>query len=712
MFYRFCRFILLITIIFVSSSVNAVSDEWFTYRHDNTRSAKSSIDMPPPFLKIRAYPVGEAVNHEPVIKNGYAYIGTGSISCLNLSNGVTEWSVPVESKVSTTPLALDDRVIVGTEIGNVICLDSTTSRQNWQLTGLGKIVDGFCHEKGTLFFTTTHGFVCAVTESGQINFKYQNKYPFSCAPSLSEGKLIVGDDKGIIQCMDTKSSKILWKNDTSATDIVGGFSISNNKIFFGSFDNHVYCLELATGKLIWQKRVDGWVQSPPLIIDNIAYFQIRHTRLIGYTIDNGEYFNEYEYQPSKSETIASGNTILLGSNRRIEAINSQNLEQSWYYEFVDEQVASISMGSGYLLIGTSLGRIYQFKTGPVLGLSTKNIDIDIIKGSPDKSFSFAITNLRQDKWMTSLEGDVSASSNWLYVEEPLFKLTNNKAVEIKVLVFAQNLGNPGTYNDELTISSNGGYAKIPIIVRFIDPNPPKACFDKNAIDMGAMQVGTYKKTTLQVTNCGKSKLKIDIEIHSLGDWLVSSRKSAEIAENKSEDIILTAKGDNLTATKGEDCTYNAVVLISTNADQEPISIPVSVRCYGIPIPTTINIQIGSPTVRINSDILEFNPPSYISKSRTMVPLRLIGEAFFANVEWIADARTIMISSCTQQARFVIGSDIVELITNEGIVEKQIDVPPELVNGRTFIPIRAVSDILGGKTAWEPTTKTVTITYEP
>ena len=96
----------------------------------------------------------------------------------------------------------------------------------------------------------------------------------------------------------------------------------------------------------------------------------------------------------------------------------------------------------------------------------------------------------------------------------------------------------------------------------------------------------------------------------------------------------------------------------------------------------------------------------------MVPLRLIGEAFFANVEWIADVRTIMISSCTQQARFVIGSNIVELVTNEGIIEKQIDVPPELVNGRTFIPIRAVSDILGGKTAWEPTTKTVTITYEP
>lgn len=712
MFSRFCRVVLLAIFLIVSTSVNAVSDEWFTYRHDNTRSAKSSVGMPPPFLKVRAYPVGESVDHEPVIKNGYAYVGTGSVSCLNLSNGVTEWSVPIESKVSTTPLALDDKVIVGTEIGNVICLDNITSRQKWQLTGLGKIVDGFCYEKGTLFFTTTHGFVCATTESGQIIYKVQNKYPISCAPTLAEGKLVIGDDRGIVQCLDSKTGKMLWKNDSSATDIIGGFSVSNKKVFFGSFDNHVNCLELDTGKLVWQKRVDGWVQSPPLILDGVAYFQIRHTRLVGYNTETGEYFNEHEYQPSKSETIASGNTILLGSNRRLETIASPSLNETWYYEFVDEQVSSISMGSGYLLVGTSLGRVYQFKAGPMLGLSTKKIDIDIIKDSPDTSFNFSITNLRQDNWATSLEGDVSAASNWLYVDEPLFKVPNNQNIVVKVLVITQNLGNPGTYEDELVISSNGGYNKISVTVHFIDPNPPKICFDKTEVNMGSMQVGTNKKAKLLVTNCGKGTLKIDIEIHSFSDWLVVSRKTAEIGENKSEEIILTAKGNNLTATKGDDCTYNAVVLVSTNIDQEPISIPVSVKCYGIPIPTTINIQIGSPTVRINSDILEFNPPSYISKSRTMVPLRLIGEAFFANVEWIADTKTIMISSCTQQARFVIGSNIVELVTSEGIVEKQIDVPPEIVNGRTFIPIRAVSDILGGKTSWDTQTKTVTITYEP
>lgn len=711
LFFKSCRLFLL-SIFIVTATVQATTDDWFTYRHDNIRSAKASVVMPPPYLKVRAYPVGESVDHEPVIKNGYAFVGNGSVSCLNLSNGVTEWTVPVESKVSTTPLALEDRVIVGTDIGNIICLDVETSKQKWGLTGLGKIVEGFCYEKGVLFFTTTHGYICSVTENGQMLFKITNKYPISCSPSLANGNLIVGDDKGIVYCIDSKTGKTKWKNDSVATDIIGGFSILDKNIYFGSFDNHVNCIELETGKLVWQKRVDGWIQSPPLIIQDIAYFQIRHTRLAGYRTTNGDYVNEYESQTSKSEPIATGDTILLGSNRIIQSINATTFQEVWYYEFADEQVTSISMSSGYLLVGTSLGRIYQFKAGPMLGLSTRKIDIDILITAPEPFFTFDVSNTRQDSWQTMLDGDASTTNNWLYIDEPLFSLANGSMTSIKVFIVKTSLKNPGTYTSEIIISSNGGYYRLPITLHYIDPNPPKACLDKNVIDMGSIQIGTNKKTKFSITNCGKGTLKIDLEIHSFSQWLVSSRKTAEIGEGKTEEITLTAKGDSLTATKGEDCSYNAVVLIKTNIDTDPISIPVTIRSYGIPIPTTISIQIGNPTVRINSDIMEFSPASYISKSRTMVPLRLIGEAFFANVEWFADTKTILINSCTQQARFVIGSSIVELATNEGIIEKQIDVPPEIVNGRTFIPIRAVSDILGGKTAWDQQTKTVTITYEP
>jgi outer membrane protein assembly factor BamB len=711
MLFKVGRFVLLITFLF-GATVSGGSDDWLTYRHDNARTAKTNLDMPPPFIKVRTFPVGESVDCEPSIRGIYAYIGTNSLSCLNLSNGVTEWTIPADSKITTTPLALEDRVVYGTEMGTVACVDSSNSRTIWSITGLGKVVKGFCFDNELIYFTTTHGLIAAVKADGSFKYRISNRYPVSCAPTLYENKLFIGDDKGTIICYEAQTGKEIWRNERVSTDIIGGFNVSDGKLFFGCFDNYINSVYAATGKKIWSKRVDGWIQSPPVTIDKITYFQIRHTKLVGYDSETGFLKCEYEYQPSKSELLVSGKTLFVGSNRLVQAVTTCQLTDLWAYEFPNEQVTSLSMGYNHMLVGTSLGRIHQFKAGPMLGLSTKKIDKDVLTSDENPEFAFSIKNDRADSWETQLEGDITTNVDWLYVTEPLFTIENNFSQKVVVKILKQQLPTPGTYTGELVVSSNGGVYKIPITVHYIDPNPPKACFDATMVNMGAMQQGTLKKAKLTVKNCGKGTLRIKINTTSFGDWLVANRKSADIAEGASEEIILIAKGENLSSSAGDDCAYSGVLVVSTNVDLEPFSIPVVVRCYGIPIPTTINIKIGDPNVRINNNTVKFNPPSYIAQSRTMVPLRLVAEAFFASVEWYDDTRTIMINSCTSQTRFTIGSKIVELITKDGITEKEIDVPAEITNSRTFIPIRAVSDILGGKTSWNPETKTVTIVYEP
>jgi len=96
----------------------------------------------------------------------------------------------------------------------------------------------------------------------------------------------------------------------------------------------------------------------------------------------------------------------------------------------------------------------------------------------------------------------------------------------------------------------------------------------------------------------------------------------------------------------------------------------------------------------------------------MVPLRIIAEAFFARVSWDPSDRSITITNCTSQSRFTVGSKKVEIIGMGEVKTTTIDSPPEIRSGKTFIPLRAVSDILGASIAWEQKTKTVTITYSP
>jgi len=40
---------------------------------------------------------------------------------------------------------------------------------------------------------------------------------------------------------------------------------------------------------------------------------------------------------------------------------------------------------------------------------------------------------------------------------------------------------------------------------------------------------------------------------------------------------------------------------------------------------------------------------------------------------------------------------------------EMDTPPAIINSRTLVPVRFVSQALGAKVDWDPTFKTVTIT---
>jgi len=40
---------------------------------------------------------------------------------------------------------------------------------------------------------------------------------------------------------------------------------------------------------------------------------------------------------------------------------------------------------------------------------------------------------------------------------------------------------------------------------------------------------------------------------------------------------------------------------------------------------------------------------------------------------------------------------------------ELDVPPQIVNGRTLVPARAVAESFGAKVDWDGSTRTVTIT---
>lgn len=103
--------------------------------------------------------------------------------------------------------------------------------------------------------------------------------------------------------------------------------------------------------------------------------------------------------------------------------------------------------------------------------------------------------------------------------------------------------------------------------------------------------------------------------------------------------------------------------------------------------------------KIDSDV-----PPYVKDGRTLAPIRAILEALGMTVSW---------DGATQTATAVKGNITISVSINSNIAyvngeQKMLDVPAEITNGRTFVPVRFFGEALGMNVDWDGYTKTVII----
>ena len=116
-------------------------------------------------------------------------------------------------------------------------------------------------------------------------------------------------------------------------------------------------------------------------------------------------------------------------------------------------------------------------------------------------------------------------------------------------------------------------------------------------------------------------------------------------------------------------------------------------------------QAESIAIEVNGATLSIEDMPPISLyDRTMVPARAVFEAMGAEVAW---------NEATQEVYIRKDKDIIVLQVDQTTASKNgvaftMDVPAKVINERTMIPVRAVSEALGCSVNWDETTRTVSI----
>lgn len=113
---------------------------------------------------------------------------------------------------------------------------------------------------------------------------------------------------------------------------------------------------------------------------------------------------------------------------------------------------------------------------------------------------------------------------------------------------------------------------------------------------------------------------------------------------------------------------------------------------------------AAPNVVLNGSHLIFDTPPVIDNGRVLIPLRAIFEPLGAAVHWDSTSQTVTAVKGYQTFQLRIGA---KTASNNG-KSIDLDVPAKIVNGRTLVPVRFVSEALGCDVEWAAETQTVVI----
>ena len=111
-------------------------------------------------------------------------------------------------------------------------------------------------------------------------------------------------------------------------------------------------------------------------------------------------------------------------------------------------------------------------------------------------------------------------------------------------------------------------------------------------------------------------------------------------------------------------------------------------------------------IMINGEELQCSPAAYVQNDRLLVPMRTIFEKLNAMVGWDQDTQTI--TAAKNDFILLLQIDNLSMFKNNEKID--LDVAPTLVEDRTMVPIRAVTEAFNIPVDWNEDAQEVTINF--
>ncbi|MGD9678470.1 MAG: stalk domain-containing protein [Vulcanibacillus sp.] len=120
--------------------------------------------------------------------------------------------------------------------------------------------------------------------------------------------------------------------------------------------------------------------------------------------------------------------------------------------------------------------------------------------------------------------------------------------------------------------------------------------------------------------------------------------------------------------------------------------------------TALLFTVNKKEVQVNSASVVLDQAPVIINGRTYIPIRYVAELLGGEVSWLSAERKVQIIKDNK----IFGLWIDEPYINENGLKEGLDAKPYITNGRTMVPLRALSESFGLYVTYDSSTKTISI----
>lgn len=338
----FLFFLIIPTVIFAfdqqSSSETKIQNlenniPWLMYGSDTKHTFKIKAQISPPLTKLWGK---ERTNiNPPVIYVGILYSpwADSTLCAFDVNDGKKLSEYSIKSKITTSPLILENFLFFGDERGTLFCLNTQKNKVAWEKnTQKGFYNSSPIPDNFSIYTNTLSGWIYNIkVDSGAISWGVKIKSEIKTSICLTEdllyvasydsclyaidkntkkiewinalpGKLYISpavDDNAIYVPVQNKSlcainrfeGEILWEKEFKSEQISGPVALSENSIYI-STDKGVYLLEKNNGKERF--KIDLNFPSPPIITDKILFIGDGEGNLYAFNKEKGKlYWKEH-----------------------------------------------------------------------------------------------------------------------------------------------------------------------------------------------------------------------------------------------------------------------------------------------------------------------------------------------------------------------------------------------------------------------------------